>query len=269
VFDNGSEKRVFEHVKDLLNDKVLWIGADINRSFLWNFQRAMNACDTQYLMMLHDDDRLCENFLESQVQLLKDNEKISAVSCNGYLIDEKGRRIGKTITPTKGTESVESFTSSGQVALKYASNSCIPFSPTIYRSDIARKVSLRDEFEKVVDAVFFCDLADNQAIAYQTRPLYECRLHAGQDSTHFSLDLMNDLGKFYSSRVCSTQSERDLLDILLQNQSAIRWLKRIALSLKNRKFKKTVELVGDPCFRISYAMRAVWARLSQRLMRKM
>jgi len=67
-----------------------------------------------------------------------------------------------------------------RVALKYASNSCIPFSPTIYRFDVASKVKLKEDFEKVVDAVFFCDLAEYGLIAYQTNPLYECRLHAGQ-----------------------------------------------------------------------------------------
>ena len=267
IYDNGSETRVYEHVKDLLSERVIWQGADFNRPFIWNFQRAMHGCDTRYVMMLHDDDRLCANFLQSQVELLEKNKNIIALSCNGHLIDENGERIGKTVTSTKRVESVEHFSCGGQVALKYASNSCIPFSPTIYRFDVASKVKLKEDFDKVVDAVFFCDLAEYGLIAYQTNPLYECRLHAGQDSTHFPFDLLNRLESFYGSRKCSNESEIYLLNILLQNQNAMRRLKQINIALKSRQIKKSVDLVLDPSFRIRHAVRAIWARIGERLMR--
>jgi len=268
IYDNGSERRVFEHVKDLLNDRVNWVGAEINRPFIWNFQRAMNGCDTRYVMMLHDDDRLCAGFLQSQVGIIEKNNNIVAVSCNGHLIDENGERIGKTVTSAKRVESVEHFSCGGQVALKYASNSCIPFSPTIYRFDVASKVMLKEEFEKVVDAVFFCDLAEYGLIAYQANPLYECRLHAGQDSTSFPFDLLNRLESFYSSRKCSNESERSLLNVLLQNQNSIRRMKQVGIALKSGELKKTIDLVADPSFRMRHVVRAIWARMCERVMGK-
>jgi hypothetical protein len=58
-----------------------------------------------------------------------------------------------------------------------------------------------------------------------------------------------------------------LLNVLLQNQNAIRRLKQINIALKSRQIKKSVDLVMDPSFRIRHAVRAIWARIGERLMR--
>lgn len=249
IYDNGSNKCVFESVEELLGDEVQWMGVDVNHPFVWNFNRVMFGNASKYVMMLHDDDRLCPNFLEAQIGLLESDNSLVAVSCNGYFIDGAGNRNGRTLVPVVGNSPVELYKSSGQVALKYASNSCIPLSPTIYRRQRASAVKFREDFGKVCDAVYFCDMAEIGSIAYQTMPLYESRLHSGQDSSYFPYDLMNQLEQFFLSRKCITDEESENLHKLLLAQHTARNLKQIFQCVKNGNFSRAAFLMTDDRFR--------------------
>ncbi|OFZ65885.1 MAG: hypothetical protein A2V79_06820 [Betaproteobacteria bacterium RBG_16_56_24] len=250
IYDNGSDRSVFENVSEFLGRGVEWVGADVNHPFVWNFNRAMLNGETKYIMMLHDDDRLCPNFLETQIGLLEANACLVAVSCNGYFIDETGKKTGGTLAPVVETEPIKFYKCGGQVALQYASNSCIPFSPAVYRSEVARSVKFREEFGKVCDAVYFCDLAEIGSIAYQTMPLYECRVHSGQDSGYFPYALMNQLEEFYWSRGCMNDAERAKLHNLLVKQHTARNLKIIFYSIRNGDFSLAISQLFDDKFRV-------------------
>jgi hypothetical protein len=53
----------------------------------------------------------------------------------------------------------------------------------MYRNGSAQKKEFRyDEFGKVFDVIYLCDLAQVGSIAYQDEMLYEYRVHANQDS---------------------------------------------------------------------------------------
>lgn len=268
LYDNGSDKRIFESVEEFLGKEVQWVGADVNHPFIWNFNRALLDSESTYVMMLHDDDRLCPNFLEAQIGLLESDASLAAVSCNGYFIDEAGNRNGETLVPVVGNAPVELYRCSGQVALKYASNSCIPLSPTIYRRKIARAVKFREEFGKVCDAVYFCDLAEIGSIAYQTKPLYESRLHSGQDSSYFPYDLMNQLEQFFLSRKCMTDEENANLQSLLLKQHTTRNLKQAFQSVKNGDFFLVTSLLTDDKFRFSDAVKIVGSWIYKCIFRK-
>lgn len=259
IYDNGSNKDVYASIEEFIGRGVQWVGAENNHPFIWNFSRAMLSNDSKYVVLLHDDDRLCSNFLETQIGLLEANDSLLAVSCNGYFIDEAGNKTGETLVSTVGGEPIELYTCSGHVALKYAGNSCIPLSPAIYRSHAVRSVKFREEFGKVFDAVYFCDLAEIGSIAYQVTPLYECRVHAGQDSSHFPYDLMNRLEEFYWSRTCMNDAERIKLHDLLVRQHTARNLKRLFHSVKKGNLSLMATLLRDDKFRFADAVRIVGA----------
>jgi glycosyltransferase involved in cell wall biosynthesis len=269
IYDNGSDKGVFESVEEFLCSEVKWLGTDANHSFLWNFNRAMLNGDSRYVMMLHDDDRLCPNFLEEQIALLESDNKFLAVSCNGYYIDAAGARNGDTLALVPDNAQVELYEYSGQIALKYASNSCIPFSPTIYRRQLASVVKFREEFAKVLDAVYFCDIADIGSIAYQTKPLYECRAHSGQDSNYFPYDLMNQLENFFWSRKCLTDVENAHLQSLLLTQHTTRNIKQFVQAVKNMDLSLAQSLLLDERFITTAAIRVAgtygWKHIIQKL----
>lgn len=268
IYDNGSNSEVFESVKEFLEMGVQWVGAEVNHPFIWNFTRAMLGSKTQYTMLLHDDDRLFPNFLETQIGLLEADASLVAVSCNGYFIGEASKKFGETISPIAGVEPIEYCTCSGQVALKYAGNSCIPFSPAVYRTQAAHSIKFREGFDKVCDAVYFCDLADMGTIAYQTSPLYECRVHAGQDSSHFPYALMNQLEEFYESRKCANDAERAKLHRLLVNQHTARNLKQFSQAVKMGDVSLAVSLLKDDKFKLVDAAKLIGVWCLKSIFRK-
>jgi glycosyltransferase involved in cell wall biosynthesis len=231
VFDNGSDAMVYERVRPYLDRGVTWIGADINRSAVWNFRRAIAAAKSEYVFVLHDDDRLCNDFIERQINFLSQNPDVGAVTCNGYLINELGSRTGRLLRHDARKDGVEFYRSPAAVAIRYASESCLPFSPVVYRTEFVRAGNLREEFGKVVDAVFFCDLAKVGALAYQLRPLYECRVHGAQDSSYFSVVELDRLTDYFEDEAAGSAAERKELARKLTRQHTSRQLIRIYRSI--------------------------------------
>jgi hypothetical protein len=258
IYDNGSDGYLREGLADLLAQGVEWVGAECNQPVLWNISRAIQSIQTDCFVLLHDDDRLCPEFLEKQTSAMEANPAWSAMSCNGYFIDESGQRTGATLSVPVLTPEYELFECSGQVALKYAENSCIPFSPAMYRTTLARAVPFRIDFGKVLDATYFCDLTEAGPIAFRSAPLYECRLHGGQDSSNFSVVLSNKLEEFFESRKLLDESKRAELTRLLLAQHTARNLKMIFDRLKKADFIMVSELLGDPRFKVWVAMRLIW-----------
>ncbi len=246
IFDNGSKSDVLTAMEEYLKKGVRWQGVDVTRSVFWNFRRAAAEAKTKYVFIMHDDDRLCPDFLEKQIDFLEKNSDVVAVSCNGYLIDEDGKRNGRLLMPYFDYSKVERYECSGDVALKYANDSCIPFSPVVYRTKILNQIDLREEYEKVCDAVFFCDLADLGTVAYQPCALYECRVHGGQDSSYFSPTIMVKLENFFWTR--KTKNDKDILKLrqLLISQHTSRNLRRIIGAIKNPKsFQDIFKEIGN------------------------
>lgn len=231
IFDNGSHHSVYERVRPYLERGVTWIGSEINRSAAWNFRRAVATAKSEYLFVLHDDDRLCSNFVEHQTGFLLRNPDVGAVTCNGYLINERGERTGRLLRQDAVDGEVEIYRSPAAVAIRYASDSCLPFSPVLYRTPFARSQDLREEFGKVVDAVFFCDLAKAGALAYQLRPLYECRVHGMQDSSYFPVSELELLTQYFEVQAIGSDVERKNLAIQLVRQHTSRQLVRIYRSV--------------------------------------
>jgi glycosyltransferase involved in cell wall biosynthesis len=234
IFDNGSESDVLKAVTSYLRMGVRWVGVATPKPLNWrpNFRRAVAEVRSEYVFIMHDDDKLCSDFIEKQIEFMEANPGVVAVTCNAYLIDENGKRNGRILRPDFIDAKAELYRCSVDIALKYASDSCIPLSPTVYRTEFVRKIEFREEFEKVSDAVFFCDMADIGSVAYQSDRLYECRIHPGQDSSYISPDLIGKLEKFLWTRRSKNNQDIALLHKQLIKQHTSRSLRLILVELK-------------------------------------
>lgn len=198
IFDNGSGEEVDKIVDRYRDRGLLFESSDIPKDIESNFERAFNRARTKYFNIMHDDDRLCPDFLEKQVGYLENHPDIAGIFCNCHLIDSSGNRNGML----KPYAMNRTFKSSAEVASVYARGSCIPFPTGVYKTMEARKLMTRKEYDKVADVVFMCDLAERVAIAYQKLPLYEYRIHSGQDSVCFPDDLLVMRDEFIFEQMC-------------------------------------------------------------------
>ena len=258
IFDNGSDQVVFDRVRSYLPLGVEWFGSEVNHSAMWNFRRAVMTAKADFLFVLHDDDRLCPEFIEQQLYFLTSNPEIGAVTCNGYLINNLGQRNGKLLRQEIKPDGIEIYRTSAEVAIRYASDSCLPFSPVVYRRDFIRTVKPREEFGKVVDAVLFCELANLASLAYQLNPLYECRIHESQDSNFFPLAEMNKLTAYFENDTSGIPAARKELYNLLVRQHTSRQLmkilKLISFPLKAKQFLFEIIAIRHTKFKFTIAL---------------
>ena len=268
ILDNASDAQVLAQVRPYLDQGVRWMGADSNQGAIWNFRRALQTAQSDFLFVLHDDDRLCPNFIEKQLQYLVQHPDVGAITCNGYVINIQGERMGTTLsTNFAHAEVVERYINAAQVAACYAGDSCLPFSPMMYRAEFVRHVPLRDEFGKVADAVFFCDLADAGTLAYQARPLYECRAHADQDSGHFPAQELAQLTVFFASRTGSAADVAHLQQLLVLQHTArqLRNLWHAVHPWNTQRLRAEIAQLQHPRFRIAAAVQVCWRAVAKRV----
>ena len=270
IFDNGSKPDVFAAIEDYLKDGVSFKGAEQTESVFWNFRRVSQEVGSEYVVILHDDDKLCPDFFDKQITFLEKHPDVVAVSCNGYLIDKHGRRNGRLLFPELNNSVAELYRCSADVALRYASDECLPMSPVVYRTKILGQVDFREEYEKVADAVFFCDMADIGVVAYQSNALYECRIHDTQDSSYFSAAVMNRLENFFWSR--KTQNPEDLIRLhkKLISQHTARNLRRFLSVIKKPQSIKhcfgEFTMIWDEVFSPLAALKIIITAFTKRLL---
>ena len=243
IFDNGSDNEVYQSITKYINDRINWVGSSESNSAFWNFRRAVELVKTEFIAILHDDDRLCENFIEENLKFLNANLQVGAVSCNGFIINECGKRTGQILRPSFNNRTPEFYKTSIDIAKIYASDLCIPMSPIVYRSDFIRLIKKEDhekiynEYEQVSDAVFLTELVKCGVIAYQAKNLYECRWHVRQDSGDISNRLILKLENYFLKLNSDDSKEIRKLHKLIIRQHTSRILMEII-----KEFKKTVNI---------------------------
>jgi glycosyltransferase involved in cell wall biosynthesis len=181
VLDNGSTASVKEHLTEELAQGVEWFGAENTHPSIWNFRRAVSMAEGRYFMMMHDDDRLLPEFTEQTLRFLDEHPDVIAVACNAYVIDDDGNRMkGRLCREERNPEKI--FLDQGDLVLHY-SRSFLPFPSLVYRNGFPQKVPMREEYGKVGDSLFLCQLAEHGKMAYLDQALFEYRVHSGQDSS--------------------------------------------------------------------------------------
>lgn len=249
ILDNGSPDDLMESVRRKFDQSITWIGSNQNNGPAWNFKRAAEIATTKYLMVLHDDDRLIKDSINTQLGTLNKNPQLGALSSNGYVIDDRGSRLGLMVLPNMPTVGIRVFNNSAQVAMHVYGDSCIPFSPTIYKADSLKSTlpyldSLIPAFGPVGDVVLQMMIADLSPIALNFVPLYECRRHELQDSAGID-ERWNRLLRSYALKNCKgDQRELAILRKKIPEAYTFAVLLGLFKSMTSINFEKALQIVG-------------------------
>jgi len=192
VLDNSEDQIPFKVLKSQYPGSIDWVFSDEPLGYAKNFLRAFSVCKSRYLVALHDDDRITENFCRSQLSALKSRIDASAISCNGFFINSLDEKIRPVMPYSENKAQLKVFrTVDEYVEHKYSiSGGCIPFSPMMF--DLNKSMYLKDiilnraeEFGQAIDAILIVDLLSTSEVILNYLPLYECGDHVGQDSKVF------------------------------------------------------------------------------------
>ncbi len=95
ILDNCSTDNTGDIIKNFNSPKINYIKNDKNIGFVGNLNKALDICDTEYLIIVHDDDILKDDLLEKEINILEKDKDISLVGANRIYIDENGISKGK------------------------------------------------------------------------------------------------------------------------------------------------------------------------------
>lgn len=195
ILDNCSTDDTEKVVNGFADPRIHYIKHKENIGGIRNIIYALNNCDTEYCVVFHDDDVMLPDFLKKELDILDNNSDVNIVSCNAFLIDDKGNNIGAIFPPKKNNGFTVWQT---DLINNYISNSKTLVFPTImYRMKPIRNnnISPYEEAGPGCDVVFY-----NEILSYGGKAceLSEClikyRIHKGQDTK--AVNLFNQLKMF-------------------------------------------------------------------------
>ena len=165
VLDNSEDQTPIKILQEQYPTSIDWYFSDQTLGYAKNFHRAFSLCKSRFLVALHDDDRITKNFCVDQLAILKKHKAASAISCNGFFINDQDEKKKLVIPWDENGEEVRIFETNDQyVEHKYSIvGGCIPFSPMLFdlnKAHFIKDIILQrgEEFGQVIDSILISDL---------------------------------------------------------------------------------------------------------------
>ena len=182
LYDNASDFS-FADIKTAYPDLKLKI-LSIAVPWIRNAERAfMDPPTTEWICVFHDDDLLQPDFHAEMCKMIRDNKKIGAISCSGFVVDEKGIQTGDLLPNLK-----QDVILRGGVDLsRWYCESFIPFPPTVYRWEDTFNADLEfaAHFGRCADVAIFSRVVQRHPILISAKKLFSYRRHSKQESAGF------------------------------------------------------------------------------------
>lgn len=171
-------------------------------------------------------------FLEETVGLLESDVNLIAVSTNCHRINGDGRRLKRYLLPDPLSE-VLYFKDELELGIRTA-ESFMAFPNIVYRNGYPQRVANRDEFGKISDCIFLLDMARHGKMVIIGKPLYEYRIHSGQDSVHFPEHLLQLKEDFIIVLFDGRPEQREMMAMISWKQSR-RFIALLLISVFKKK----------------------------------
>lgn len=181
VLDNHSEEDIVGVVNSFNDGRLKLIVNPTNIGAYENWMKAYDLASADYMMVFHDDDCMSPRMLERQVQLFKKYSDASQVSAGVNLVYRKDQMLH--------FENIDDFdyrvfADSASIVNTYLfGKGVFGCASVLYRTKILKKIRPnRKRFSSVGDLPFMLALASLGPYIQMMSPLYNLRVHPGQDS---------------------------------------------------------------------------------------
>jgi glycosyltransferase involved in cell wall biosynthesis len=177
VSDNASTDETQAVVASVSDARLEYVRADKNIGMIGNFNRVIELTETEFLMLLPDDDRLYPDYLRSVVDVLQRNPRVGLVHTAFDEIDIESRVQKYEVSYVKSSHPL--MVEPGDAFIERSMTStAILLSSTTYRTRAIREAGGMTTLEEpFADVPLFMRIAQNWDIAYLDRPLVGFRVH--------------------------------------------------------------------------------------------
>ncbi len=206
ISDNASSDDTTEVVKSFSDDRVCYRRQSHNVGLLENHNSCLRNVDTEYALVLPDDDLLHEDHLESTVEVLDAHPRVGFVHSAFDVIGTSGQMLSRGVDWTYGlnADTVEKGSEFIRESMYWSCRVCP--STALMRADaIHPDLYVQEEFP-AIDFGMWLRIALEWDIAFLRRPLGDFRVHAASHSASFD----EAAGDSYNHSVTTLTGVKDL-----------------------------------------------------------
>ena len=267
ILDNCSTDDTPKIINKFNDLRIHYIRHEKNIGGIGNIQFAIMHCNTDFMIIFHDDDIMKPDLLRKEVEILQKDTTITAVSCNATFMDDL--EIKSNILMFNNND-IKLY-SSGELFKNCLTNRCLCFPTIMYRHSFLKEneITIHEEVGPCADVILYCDIERfGGKICEIPDALIYYRQHSDQDSSNFSGLMQLMLFKYinntpYYSNIlddCSyvqPRLYRDSMRKILSKAIHFKCNKNEALNLisefdgllKHRKIDKMIAII---CIKINY-----------------
>ena len=178
VSDNASEDRTFAVVKEFDDPRITYDRSASNIGMIGNFNRLIDLAETEFLMILPDDDLLYPHYLQEAVDVFEHHPTVGVVhtAFDEIDADSQVQVAGTMLFQPAGRVTVEP----GQRYLERSMRSrwTMCFSSALYRTEAIRQAGgLRADEEPFADLPMWMRIATGWDFAFVAQSLVAFRIH--------------------------------------------------------------------------------------------
>jgi len=182
IYDNCSDDNTEEVVKPYLSDARF--SYHRHSTIIDNGNYALKNCETDYLLIAHDDDIMLPDMIKEEISVLEQYDNVSLVSTNVNQINTNGDFINYAVF--NKWMNGDCFINCREYINIFVDKANIIACPTVmYRMSVIRKhnIQFRTDIGGVRDSFLWLELNQlNYSFFYISKVLYNYRIHNTQDS---------------------------------------------------------------------------------------
>ena len=183
ISDNASDDDTPDVVRSFDDERIQYVRADVNVGPAGNFRRVLELAETEFLVILPDDDVLYPDHLRAAVDVLDRHPNVGLVHTAFDLIDERSVVTG-SMSPVKSHAPVTIERRDLAHERLMVSDFPICFSSVLYRTKaIVDAGGIRAEEEPFGDLQLWMRIAMHWDFGYVARPLSGFRIHEASSTS--------------------------------------------------------------------------------------
>ena len=182
VSDNASSNETREVVEQFDDPRLDYVRSDENVGMIGNLNRLISATDTEFLMLLPDDDYLYEKYLELVVAVFDHHPTVGMVH-TGFDEVDVDSRLNKVVKKAVAARNQPELESGEDFIERSMTSIAVCFSSVTYRAAALRGAGgLIAAEEPFADVPLFLRIALNWDCGYVAEPLVGFRPHSDTET---------------------------------------------------------------------------------------
>ncbi|HSH61955.1 MAG TPA: glycosyltransferase [Acidimicrobiales bacterium] len=212
VSDNASTDDTTEVVRSFSDDRLSYRRHDHNVGLLENHNACLRSVETEYALILPDDDLLHRDHLASAVSVLDAHPSVGFIHTAFDVIGSDGQPLSKGVDWTYGltADTLETGSEFIRQSMYWSCRVC-PSTALMRAAAIHPDLYVQEEFP-AIDFGMWLRIALDWDVAFLRRPLADFRVHAASHSASFD----EVVGDFYNHSVTTLTGVKDLKQSFLE-----------------------------------------------------